>query len=676
MYLQRDYIIKFLKQMSIHNNRNIEQYFNEIEDKLNNSTVPSYEVLESLLSIELSPLFSDIPKNTEKHAFYLSISNYIIGYYYFLHSHYVKCLEYCTLAQKSIPISDIYYTKCSILIGRSFSKIGELEKSLFWFESAIEFFTNTKNELDRTIVLSYIGELHLELGDYVTSLTIQMECLSIVEKNKKFLSYYAILSKIGLLYFTMGDDDSAEKNYYEVLEYTQKIKSPTLRGETLLQLANLHLKQQKTTEVRSELLEALDLYRNENNKIGQGQTLESLGSYYCVVEEYELSFESYSKSIDIFWDLGDRKGIARVLNQLSKLYLQKEYTEYSIEQAIIHCKESLQLSVVIQALKLEAESHAILAQCYERFNEYELAYQHILKYQSIDKIVMNDEISRKTKNIQLRHEIENKQRLMEMHKQEAEIYRLKNIELESAYSEISRQQDVLQKQATEIELANSELHEINIQLQEANKMTDKLLLNVLPAKIAKRLLKNESPIADYFQNTTVLFADLAGFTKLSSTSSPNHIVEILNTIFYEFDLLTEKYGLEKIKTIGDNYMCVGGVPDEDPNHAYSIALFSLDILSVIQKYAEVFKEPLSLRIGFNSGDVVAGVIGKNKFVYDLWGDTVNTASRMESYGEIHKIQVSEASYELLKDSFHFEERTPIEMKGKGFMKTYFLVGKK
>lgn len=654
----------------------IGKYFLEIEEKLQNSTVPSYEVLENLLAIEHSSLLSSVPKNTEKFNYYLSISFYLIGYYYFLHSHYSKCLEYCTLAQNSLPITDSYYTRCSVFIGRSFSKIGELEKALFWLDSAITYYSTIGDEVERAIVLSYVGEIHFELGDYVTSLTIQMECLAIIEQIKKFQHYYFIVSKIGLLYFTIGDDDSAEKNYREVLEYTKKIKSPSLRGETLLQLANLHLKHGKIEDVRIELLEALDLYRNENNKIGQGQTLESLGSYYTEVREYEVSFESYSKSIDIFWDLGDRKGIARVLNQLSKLYLQPDYSEYSIDQAIIHCKESLQLSEVIQALKLESESNKILASCYELNGDYQLAYEHILKHQTIEKVVMNDEISRKTKNIQLRHEIENKQRLMEMHQKEAEIYRLKNIELESAYSEISRQQEVLQKQATEIELANSELHEINIQLNEANKMTDKLLLNVLPAKIAKRLLKNENPIADYFENTTVLFADLAGFTKLSSSSSPNHIVEILNTIFYEFDLLTEKYGLEKIKTIGDNYMCVGGVPDADPNHAKSIAFFALDILVIIKKYAEIFQEPLSLRIGFNSGDVVAGVIGKNKFVYDLWGDTVNTASRMESYGEIHKIQVSEASYELLKDDFHFEERAPIEMKGKGFMKTYFLIGKK
>ncbi len=662
--------------MSISNIKQINQYYSDIEEKLNNSTVPNYEVLENLQSIENKSVFGEFQKNTEQYSYYVSISHYLIGYFYFLHSHYNKTIEYCTLAQKSFPISDHYYSKCSILIGRSYSKIGDLEKALFWLDTSLEYFESIDNEVEVAIVKSFIGEIHLELGDYVTSLTIQMECLEIVEKNKKFLQYYSILSKIGLLYFTMGDDDSAKKNYLEVLDYTKKIKSPALRGETLLQLANLYLKQEKTSEVSIELLEALELYRNENNKIGQGQTLESLGSYYIVVDNFNLSFESFSKSIDIFWDLGDRKGIARVLNNLSKLYLIKEYQDFSVEQAILHCKESLQLSEVIHALKLQAESHSILAQCYEHFEEFKLAYKHVLLFQKIEKEVMNDEISRKTKNIQLKHEIENKLREMELHKQEAEIYRLKNVELESAYSEITRQQDVLHKQATEIELANSELNEINIQLQEANNMTDKLLLNVLPAKIAKRLLNNESPIADYFKQTTVLFADLAGFTKLSSLVSPNHIVEILNTIFYEFDLLTEKYGLEKIKTIGDNYMCVGGVPEEDANHANSIALFSLDILLVIEKYALIFNEPLSLRIGFNSGDVVAGVIGKNKFVYDLWGDTVNTASRMESYGEIHKIQVSESSYELLKDAFDFVTRSPIEVKGKGSMQTYFLVGKK
>jgi class 3 adenylate cyclase len=213
-------------------------------------------------------------------------------------------------------------------------------------------------------------------------------------------------------------------------------------------------------------------------------------------------------------------------------------------------------------------------------------------------------------------------------------------------------------------------------LQEEQEKSEKLLLNILPQPIAERLKKGEATIADSYSEVTVFFSDLVGFTELSTGISASALVEKLNRIFIAFDKLTEKYGLEKIKTIGDAYMLVGGAPTPRPDHAEAVAYLALDVLKTLENLNEENNENFRVRIGMHTGPIVAGVMGKHKFNYDLWGDTVNIASRMESQGIPDHIQISESTYQLLKDKFVCELRGPIDIKGKGKMVTYILQGKK
>lgn len=210
----------------------------------------------------------------------------------------------------------------------------------------------------------------------------------------------------------------------------------------------------------------------------------------------------------------------------------------------------------------------------------------------------------------------------------------------------------------------------------AQEKTEKLILSILPYQIAQRLKDHTQVIADNFENVTILFADIVGFTALSSRLSPQELVYLLNQIFTQFDQLTAKYSLEKIKTIGDAYMVVGGLPISREDHAVSIAKMALEMQEKIKIFDTSLKESINIRIGINTGTVVAGVIGLKKFNYDLWGDAVNVASRMESLGEAGKIQVTAHTYEYLKDKFVLEKRGIIKVKGKGEMLTYWLIEKK
>ena len=237
--------------------------------------------------------------------------------------------------------------------------------------------------------------------------------------------------------------------------------------------------------------------------------------------------------------------------------------------------------------------------------------------------------------------------------------------------------------AVQIEkLAQERIHQAEqlqaayLQLELEQVKSEQLLLNVLPAAIVLRLKDNEHNIAESFGEVTVMFADIVGFTELSSRISATAVVKVLNDIFSAFDHLADRHGLEKIKTIGDAYMVVGGLPTPRADHAEAVANMAIDMLHEIRLLSLDHSEPFSIRIGISTGPVVAGVIGLKKFIYDLWGDTVNIASRMESHGITGCIQVTAETYEILKDTYTFQRRGAIQIKGKGYMVTYLLTGKK
>jgi adenylate cyclase len=210
-------------------------------------------------------------------------------------------------------------------------------------------------------------------------------------------------------------------------------------------------------------------------------------------------------------------------------------------------------------------------------------------------------------------------------------------------------------------------------LQVEQAKAESLLLNILPSSIADKLKAQTQPIADQFVSASILFADVVDFTPWSERLAPADVVGYLDHLFSHFDDLAERHGLEKIKTIGDCYMVAAGVPIPRPDHARALALMALDMLEAMRSDDEVGHLGLELRVGINSGPVVAGVIGRKRFLYDLWGDAVNTASRMESHGTPGRIQITRATYELLDDEFECEPRGPIAVKGKGEIEAWYLV---
>jgi len=248
--------------------------------------------------------------------------------------------------------------------------------------------------------------------------------------------------------------------------------------------------------------------------------------------------------------------------------------------------------------------------------------------------------------------------------------------LEQSLLEVKASHEVILRQSAEVE-------RLYDQVVAEQKMTDRLLLNVLPQAIVGRLKEQSGAIAvnfppliaDSFPDVTVLFADIVGFTKFSAGVSPEKLVVLLNEIFTSFDSIADNCGLEKIKTIGDAYMAVAGIPVPADDHVARAAHMALDMIDALAAFNERNGYTLQMRIGINSGAVVAGVIGKRKFIYDLWGDTVNTASRMESHGVAGRVHMTDVSRQRLGEPFEMEERGIIDIKGIGEMHTWFLTGR-
>jgi class 3 adenylate cyclase len=215
--------------------------------------------------------------------------------------------------------------------------------------------------------------------------------------------------------------------------------------------------------------------------------------------------------------------------------------------------------------------------------------------------------------------------------------------------------------------------EYNLRIE--NERAEALLLNILPYEIAQRLKKEQKQISESSDATTILFADICDFTKIAESIAPDRLVEVLNKVFSRFDDIVDRHGVEKIKTIGDSYMVASGIPVPRKDHAEVMADVALEMIDEVKHFRFKDGAPLQIRIGFHAGTSIAGVIGKKKFTYDIWGDTVNTAQRMEGHSEPGMIQVNSDTYEKLKDRYEFQERGDIDIKGKGTMKTYFLIRK-
>jgi adenylate cyclase len=532
-------------------------------------------------------------------------------------------------------------------LGIVYETLADFAQCMEYYEKALELSQEIDDERSTAKNYVNIGIVHYTLGNYIKSLEYFRKALDINEKIHNNQGIMSALVNIGSLYARLNDYPKALEYYDRGIVLNEMVGNTMGVAILLTNMGNVYKNMSSFSPALECLNKALILCEQIDNKEGSSIIFDSIGMVYADQSQYSQALSYFEKSLAINEELGNHVAIAESFGNIARLMTNVDYEGYSKEKAEYYYEKALALSNELKLQDHLCFLHKSVAKFYKHEKDWEKYSYHIEQYHTLEKEVQSEEVKKQAERLDYERKVAERE---------------KQIAVERAKHEA----------------------------------IEELLYNVLPQSITKRLLNKEQPIADKVENVSVFFSDIVGFTTLSQKMSAKELVSGLNELFIQYDILAKKHGLEKIKTIGDAYMAVCGVPVFMENHAERTAAFALEIQDLFKNRITIAGHTVNVRIGLHCGEVVAGVIGEQKFAYDLWGDAVNTASRMESHGEAGKIHVSEefvrelgmrneelrmkdkeltgdnSQFIICNSQFIFVPRGEIDIKGKGMMRTYFL----
>lgn len=495
-------------------------------------------------------------------------------------------------------------------LGLAYKGLGQITKCIQYHEQCLLFAEETNDELAKADALGNLGIVKTMQGDYLQALQFHLNALTIKRNHEDIKSIANTLNNIGNIYYYTAQYDEAQKYYEEVLKHRQQLVDERGCAVAFDNLGNVCFDTAQYAEALQYYQRAVRINKRHGNMDNICSGYGYLSTCYLHLKQPQVAIRYATLEIALATRIGCKQGQALGNMHLAQSYLQVGQTGKANVSA--KCAKLQAAELCAEVILMEAEE--VLYQINKIEGNFETALLH---YEEHTKIW------RKGQNISMANRISQLKHIKEIEQKERE-----------------------------------------------NAAIEAVLNNVLPAKIAARVKKGEQHIAERFENCTVLFADIVGFTQWSRTMPVQQLAIHLNNVFEAFDELAALTGVEKIKTIGDAYMCVAGLPEPCIDHAERMAKMAL---MMQQKIQELYPcNAVKLRIGMHTGEVVAGVIGKSRLSYDLWGDTVNIASRMESCGIPGEIQVTEQLMNQLRHKFVFTTRGKVEVKGNGMMTTYLL----
>jgi class 3 adenylate cyclase/Tfp pilus assembly protein PilF len=593
-------------------------------------------------------------------------------------------------------------------IGNVYSKNGDLQKGLEFMEKSLAISKETGNIRGMTRCYHGIGRYHENLGNYNLALKYYKQSLNAHESIDDDQGTVTTLISIAIVHKLRGDYDKAIEILGKALVISEKSNDKMNIGYCLDNIGNIYSRQ-------NEFHRALDYYQRSllfskevSDKEGEMHSAINLAGAYSSLERVDEAIQHYDEALVLAVELNDKKSEGIILNNRANLLLDVGRLDEALQEArrSLKLKEEVGFSKGYSSSNLTIGSVLLEMQRYREALQFsqtaldqariagnigeiqEAAYKLYVLHQALDDqskaldmfrlhVEMRDSLdSEKNQRAVLRQEYKysyDKQALadsLEFTKKEA----IKDLEIEKRDADLAKQRIGLGAAGGGLLL----LGLLAYSIRSGKRRSDELLHNILPEEVAAELKEKGHSEAQLFDATTVLFTDFKGFTSMAEKLSPKELVGDLNHCFSEFDKITTDYGIEKIKTIGDAYMAAGGLPSPTDDHAKKVVLAALAMADFVeegkQRRMDRNRPYFKVRIGIHTGPVVAGIVGVKKFAYDIWGDTVNTASRMESSGEVGKVNISQSTYELLKDDpgFKFESRGKVEAKGKGEIEMYFV----
>lgn len=576
---------------------------------------------------------------------------------------------------------------------------GDVDEAILYNKKSVALLIEIGDKKNLAACYNNLGAIYKDRGQIDLALEYHTECLKLRIETKNAEGVSVTLNNIGFIYYGQGRIKEALLYYRKSLEIAEYVKDWPGVAVSMSNIADVYVDLEQTDYALDYHFKALNIYNQIDDLYGKAFTLNSIGNIYESQNKDDLALDYFLQARKIRDDIEDIQGLGFVLVNIGNIYFKQGKYELAIDNYV---KARKYLESVEDPLGL-ANVTLKLSEVYLALGDPALAKKYAtesLEYSNLLKFPKN--IRNATESLYL---ISSKQKDWE----NALInYKTYIVMRDSLVNEDNKKAAVLQKLEYEFDRRSLEerlIYEKKKKVQEANlqkqkiallltagilllivilfiaiyigkKRSDHLLLNILPYETAQELKRKGMAKTRKYNQVTVLFTDFKGFTTFAEKLSAEELVEEINVCFSEFDRIIEKHKIEKIKTIGDAYMAAGGLPTPTETHAHDTVKAALEIKEFIdelgRKRKAEGKESFEIRIGIHTGPVVAGIVGIKKFAYDIWGDTVNTASRMESSGSPGKVNVSDSTYELIKDEFNCEYRGKVEAKNKGMIDMYFV----
>ena len=559
-------------------------------------------------------------------------------------------------------------------LGNVYSDKGDFVKALQHYQRALDL-VETTNKPKASIYYGNIGAIYLAQGVYPKALEQFQKSLAICEELNDEEGMAVAYNNIGIIYNNTGDTTNALSYYGKSVDLNQKLEDKQGLAETYLNIASIKKAQADYAQALKYGQKSLALQRELGNAPGIAEAYGMIGEIYAARNNLPVALANFKKELSLSEESGNKDRLAVAYIHTANAYMQQK--KFSL--AASFGQKALKLSEQLGIITNQRDASDLLYQVYKSTGKNTEALKYHEKVLALTDSIEAAETNKKLTQMEFA-----KVMTADSIKNEKEKGIVKK-EYQAEVSQKGRQRNVAIYIGIAIVILSVALwirlryvHRARVAIHNEKTQSDNLLLNILPADIAEELKTKGRAEPREFEGVSILFTDFKGFTDLSETMNAKDLVAEIHHCFEAFDGIVHKYGIEKIKTIGDAYMAAGGLPVSSPESFRNTVLAALEMQSFIESHraerGSLHKPAFRMRAGIHTGVVVAGIAGVKKFHYDIWGDAVNTANRMESSGEVGRVNISEATYELIRNEamFQFQSRGKVQAKGKGEMGMYFV----
>ncbi|KAF0195467.1 MAG: family 3 adenylate cyclase [Bacteroidetes bacterium] len=557
-------------------------------------------------------------------------------------------------------------------IGMGYYFQGNYIETLLYWQQSLETFQSMGDKLGIANMLNNLGAVNFNEGDDEKAIDFYLESLRVSEEIGDKLRIATALVNIGAVYFNKkGTHDRALQYYLKALPLSEELGDHDAIGTSAVNMGEIYLERGDDKSALFYFEKALNAYRkSENGNVPYA--LNNIGKVYTKRREFQQAIGYQTEAYRLAEKLNARLEMSQSLLGLAETYRQQGDNPSAISSYI----RAQDIAKSIGANYELKDAYEGLAGLYEKVSDYRNAYKYQTLFTGIKDTLYNAEMDKRIQAVTLNFDLEKKQGEIDLLTkdkalQELDIRRQKIIRNAVGVTGI-----LLLLMAIGLFNRYRYVRKTKRIIENEKERSEKLLLNILPFETAEELKEKGSATPKHYEMVSVLFTDFKGFTTIAEKLTPEQLVEELNQCFLEFDHIIDRNNLEKIKTIGDAYMCAGGIPVANTSNPLDVVKAGLEIKAYMDRMKAEREakgqDYWELRIGIHTGKVIAGVVGKNKFAYDIWGDAVNTASRMESSGEPGKVNISGDTYALVKDHFNCVYRGKVKAKNKGDIDMYFV----